>query len=299
MRVIWNSGLSGLSRAILVACVVLMRAGPLSASADEFGLTPAPVVAETRIYVLDCGSLANDRPEDYQLTREDVRTTLMSDMCYLIVNPKGTLMWDTGLADRLLGRPLYENMVLGHYALIKFNTVRGQLADIGYDPSDITYLALSHGHFDHSGNANMFANSTWLVSKLEWQAMFDPPPGAHPMGVRDFQALTNARTVFIGEDYDVFGDGTVIIKQAFGHSPGSSVLFVNLKNTGGVLLVGDLYHYPEERTLRRMSVAESKTSAPQSRERIEAFARAHNAQIWIAHDLELFRRLRKEPAFYD
>ncbi len=263
------------------------------------GLTPRPVVDSTRLYVLDCGYLSNDRPEDYQLTREEVSTTLMADMCYLIVNPKGTLMWDTGLADRIAGRPLYENVFLGHYGLIKFNTLRGQLADIGFEPAAIHYLALSHGHFDHSGNANMFATATWLVAKQEWQAMFEPAPGVKVYGAQDFASLKTAKTTFVGPDYDVFGDGAVIIKQAFGHSPGSSVLYISLKNTGGVLLVGDLYHYPEEMALRRMSVQESKTTAQQSRDRIEAFARTNNAQIWIAHDLALYRQLRKSPGFYD
>ena len=63
------------------------------------------------------------------------------------------------------------------------------LAEIGYTPADITYLALSHNHYDHSANANMFALSTWLVQKPERAAMFpDAPYIAHD------DAKTNRRT---------------------------------------------------------------------------------------------------------
>jgi glyoxylase-like metal-dependent hydrolase (beta-lactamase superfamily II) len=112
--------------------------------------------------------------------------------------------------------------------------------------------------------------------------------------------LKNSKTVFVTESYDIFKDGSVIIRQAFGHTPGHSVLDVALHDTGHILLVGDLYHYPEEMTLHRMNPEEAEKSAtPVSRARIEAVAREEHAQIWLTHDLDLFRRARHEPAYYD
>ena len=43
----------------------------------------------------------------------------------------------------------------------------------------------------------------------------------------------------------------MIIKPAYGHTPGHSVLFVKLEKTGPIVLSGDLYHYPEEVTADR------------------------------------------------
>ncbi len=104
-------------------------------------------------------------------------------------------------------------------------------------------------HFDHLANANAFAGSTWLVRQVERDVMFADPPSTRT--VRSyFTALKNSKTVIIQDDeYDVFGDKTVIIKAAPGHSPGHQVLFVKLAKTGPVVLSGDLYHYPEERKL--------------------------------------------------
>ena len=40
-------------------------------------------------------------------------------------------------------------------------------------PVDIRFLAVSHGHWDHSGNAGLFAGSTWIVNPVERAFMFD------------------------------------------------------------------------------------------------------------------------------
>src|SRR5262249_20024827 len=159
--------------------------------AAQRGLTPLPRVSTPRLYVIDCGTLINNRPEDYNLTREEVADTNMPVTCFLVIHPKGILLFDTGLSDRLVGRPLYENYIFG-YGQIKMNTLRGQLADIGVAPSDITYLALSHSHIDHVGNANDYAGSTWLAQKAERETMF----GAHAASpwAGAYAALRHAHT---------------------------------------------------------------------------------------------------------
>ena len=266
---------------------------------DAAELAPKPVVNTTRLYVLDCGTITNIYPEIFGLTREEVQNTTMAVMCFLIVHPKGTLLWDSGLPDRWVGRPIYENPSRKGVAGLKMNTLIGQLADIGYSPDMIDYLSLSHSHHDHSGNANTFAKSTWLVSKAEWDSMFSAPAASPPRGYDDYVLLKTAKTTFVADNHDVFGDGSVIIRQAFGHTPGHSVLQVNLKSTGAVILAGDLFHYMEEMTLNRMPEREWKDGTPESRAKIQALAKAANAQIWLAHDLDLFRRLLREPAYYE
>jgi glyoxylase-like metal-dependent hydrolase (beta-lactamase superfamily II) len=197
-----------------------------------------------------------------------------------------------------VGRPLYENFFF-NYAFLKLNTLRGQLADIGFSPRMIDYLALSHAHIDHSGNANMFVASTWLTSKPERDAMFAAPAGTEVSGLENFDRLKTGRTRLIPDNYDVFGDGAVVIKEAFGHSPGHQVLAIKLQELGTVILAGDLWHYPEERALKRIGAMDAKTTAPQARIAIDAWAKAHNAQIWLAHDLMLFKKLRKSPGYYE
>jgi glyoxylase-like metal-dependent hydrolase (beta-lactamase superfamily II) len=259
-------------------------------------LSPLPVVTQPRIYVLDCGTLIYNRPEDYGLTREEVATTNMAVTCYLVVHPKGILLFDTGLSDRLVGRPVWENVLEG-YGQVKFNTLRGQLADIGVTPDKITYLALSHSDWDHVDNANDYAGSTWLTQKPEREVMFGPQTTAADRLY--YQALEHAKTVIFEGDHDVFGDGSVVLKFTPGHTKGHQSLYVKLAKTGGVVLSGDLYHYPEERTLHRMPKEEEAAGTAASRASMEEFLRKTHSELWIGHSIAFFKDALKSPAWYE
>ena len=182
-----------------------------------------PVVDRLRLYIFDLGFLP--LPNADRLFSEPLEVA--EDVCciivgHLIVHPKGTLIWDAGVVpDALIGsgadgaeqagRPLTE-----------------QLAEIGYTPNDITYFALSHYHFDHTANANAFENSTWITQKAERDVMFagEPVPGVGPEPASHYNELRSSKTIILSniDEYDVFGDGTVVIKAAPGHTPGQQVL---------------------------------------------------------------------------
>jgi glyoxylase-like metal-dependent hydrolase (beta-lactamase superfamily II) len=178
--------------------------------------------------------------------------------------------------------------------------MKAQLASLGYAPSDITHLALSHYHWDHTANANQFVKSTWLARQIERDVMLPDKP-AEPPQPSTFADLRNGKTLLIAsDDHDVFGDGSVVIKLSRGHTPGHQVLYVKLAKTGGIVLSGDLYHYPEERTLNRLPTFEFDTEQTrQSREALEAFLEKTGARLWIQHDFTAMAKIRKTPAFYD
>jgi N-acyl homoserine lactone hydrolase len=251
-----------------------------------------------RLYVIDCGTLDIPDTTPYRFKKEELAMPMMSAPCFLIVHPKGTLMWDTGPVPDGNFKPG------GGPATMRYATstkpLAARLAEIGYAPSDITYLALSHFHWDHVGNANLFAGSTWLTPKAERDTMFADPPSPRTEPA-NFSALKNSKTVFITtSDYDVFGDKTVIIKAAPGHSPAHQVLFLKLKKTGPLVISGDLYHYPEERKLNKIPTTEfNPDQTVASRAAIEAFLKQTHAQFWIQHDYIATAKLRKSPEFYE
>ena len=177
-----------------------------------------------------------------------------------------------------------------------------QLAAAGYAPSDVTHLALSHYHWDHTADANTFAHAQWLVPKLEHDAMFgaDPPGGTRP---ETYSALRNSsRTTLLTarRARRVRRRHASSSARRAGHTEGHTVLYVKLANTGGVVLSGDLYHYPAERTLNRLptfEVSEAETQA--ARAELEQFLRRTDAALWIQHDLVAHRKLKKSPEYYD
>jgi N-acyl homoserine lactone hydrolase len=257
-----------------------------------------PAVKSVRLYVFDCGKLHFDDPSRFNFKKEEVKNIDLSVGCYLIAHPKGTLMWDAGvIPDKAFpgnGAPATKL-----YAIVT-KPLKPQLAAAGYKPEDITYLALSHAHWDHLANANDFAGATWLVRPVERAILFgaNPPERSTP---DEYDALKNSKSVSLPEgDYDVFGDGSVVIKPAYGHTPGHSVLYVKLARTGPVMLSGDLYHYPEEVTFDRYPTNEfSKEQSHQSRVAIQAFLKQSGAKLWIQHDIAAFEKLKKAPGYYE
>ena len=281
-----------------------MKGGAQTASSAQHKAQPPRTV---RLYVFDCGVLHNADMGRFNLKKEDVITTDMSMACFLIAHPKGNLIWDTGAVPDDSWTPT-GSMVTQRVTLPDGQkreadvdkSLRAQLAEIGYSTSDINYLALSHYHYDHTGNANEFAGATWLVRQVERDAMFG---GKYSGSLQPstFSALQKSKTIILKDDeYDVFGDGSVIVKSAPGHTQGHQVLYVKLAKTGGVVLSGDLYHYPAEKTLDRVPTFEfSQEQTRASRVAVDAFLKKTGAQLWIQHDFDGNAKLKKSPQFYE
>lgn len=292
--------------AVLIAAGLVVSGNGLPGVAQTpSSATPRGAVSSVRLYVLDGGTLESD-PGRYRLTKEDVGTTDLAIAAYLIVHPKGVLMWDTGaIADgdwTPTGKPMLQSFRLADGQERRVTITRPlipQLREAGFAPADVTHLALSHYHWDHTANSNAFAGATWLVRQAEREAMFVNPIATARTAT--YAGLKNSRTVIVSRDeHDVFGDGTVMLKAAPGHTPGHQVLYVKLAKTGAVLLSGDLYHYPQERTMNRLPTYElDAAQTSESRRAVETFLQKTGAQLWIQHELPAHAKLRKAPAYYE
>jgi glyoxylase-like metal-dependent hydrolase (beta-lactamase superfamily II) len=279
----------------LVVMAALATA-PLAAQSGAAHHAPKPPKA-LRLYVFDCGVL---KPADAKSFGFDhVAELKMSVPCFLVVHPKGAMMWDVGVVPDSDFKADGAPVIQGFIEVAK--PLKPQLEALGYEPQDIKYLAFSHYHIDHTANANMFAASTWLVAQAERDIMFSDKP-APVRTEKNFSALKDSKTKIlpVTADYDVFGDGTVIIKQTPGHTPGHQVLFLKLPKTGPVLVAGDLYHYNEERNTDHVPNFEyNKEQSLASRAKIEEFLKASGAQLWIEHDYAANAKLKKSPEFYE
>jgi glyoxylase-like metal-dependent hydrolase (beta-lactamase superfamily II) len=256
-----------------------------------------PVVTSPRIYVFDNGMLNVTDPKSFGFTRQELKETRLIVVSYLIVHPKGTLMFDAGLFPDSAFAGKTGAVAEGNSTASR--PLLPQLAAVGYRPSDITHFALSHYHGDHTANANAFAGSTWIVQRREREAMFDDK--VEIINRQNFSALRTAKaTVLDDTDLDVFGDGTVVVKSAPGHTPGHQVLFVKLAKHGPVVLAGDLYHYPEEGPTGRTPVFEfNRAQTLATRGKIAAFVKQTGAEMWIEHDLPTHARLPFAPKYVE
>jgi len=222
---------------------------------------------------------------------------------YVVGHPAGPLLFDTGVHCQVRVDPI-SRMGPERAKRLTDRSKAGedivpQLALLGLAPDDVRYVANSHLHFDHCGGNEFFPRSTFLVQKAEMDAARRPgfAPGYNPSPL-DFDHPLDYRLV--DGEHDVFGDGTVIMKLAAGHTPGHQILYVNLPKTGGVVLGGDLYHFQEARTLKRVATVDfDQAQSAVSREIIENFLAKTGSQLWIQHDLAGNTRLRKAPAYYE
>jgi N-acyl homoserine lactone hydrolase len=286
--------------AALAAAMAIQAAGtPVSTQ------TKSPVVQSLRLYVFDCGTLTPNQEgvERYHVTLQEVGEIRMPVPCFLIVHPRGTLMWDVGVIPDSIVESQGNNAkanVNPTVGAVVTRTLKSQLAQVGYKAEDITYVAISHAHIDHTANLNSFARSTWLTRGAERDFMW--AENNPRVNATFYSALKNSKVVVIDKDeHDVFGDGSVVMKAAPGHTPAHQVLILKLAKTGPIMLSGDLYHYPEERAFKRRPPDNefNPEQSAASRRVIEDYLGKTKMPLWIEHDYEFITKLKHAPQYYD
>lgn len=258
--------------------------------------TAAPAI---QLYTMDCGrgDFANVGMFADDGSLEGQSRTLIVP-CYLVRHPDGDLIWDTGFPDAIAAMPGGRMALPEMGAEVVMNaSLQSQLEQLGLTPADIRFLSFSHQHGDHTGNGNLFAASTWIVDADERAYMFSDE-ARQGQAFAGYAQLENAQTQLIeGDgDYDVFGDGSVMIVQAPGHTPGHTVLLVRLANAGPVLLTGDMYHLAESRERRLVpsfNVDRGQTLA--SMDKLDQLVAQTHARVIRQHVIEDFEALPRFP----
>jgi glyoxylase-like metal-dependent hydrolase (beta-lactamase superfamily II) len=254
--------------------------------------------ARPRLYAIDCGRIVFKDMAMFSDTGEyDGRAGSLVDPCFLIRHPRGTLLWDAGLGDKIAASR--EGVDSNGIRLFVDITLQDQLKLLDLKPDEIDYIAFSHFHMDHVGNANLFTRSTWIINKAELDAALNPvPPIATDKAL--ISAYEKVKTQMIDGDYDVFGDGTVRILEAPGHTPGHQVLLVKLEHAGTLALSGDLYHTRENRRLRLVPAFNTeRADTLASIERFERLVGNLRARVIVQHDPDDLKSLPKLPGYID
>ena len=254
---------------------------------------------EVKLYTFDGGTVMVNNLELFsQDTTYQGQTKEFADAFYVISHPDGNLMWDAGLPEMLVGMSEPFTPPPGAFTVSRKDSVLNQLKSIGMTTDDIKYIALSHTHFDHSGHANVFKNSTWLVQEPEYAMITSDEikNGESADLNKAISELVNVQE--LKGDYDVFGDGTVIIKSMPGHTPGHQSLYLDLAKNGPTLLTGDLYHMHESRKNRTVpSFNYDVAETLKSMDAFEAFAAEKDAEVYIQHSKEDFDKMPKAPKY--
>jgi N-acyl homoserine lactone hydrolase len=263
---------------------------------------PAKAGFAEKLYRVDCGhSLAND--ESVWTPGENLGKSIeFSSTCWLIKHGSQWVLWDTGVPQSTLNDPKGWSTLpkLIVYHLDK--TITGQLGELGLKISDITHVVLSHTHGDHIGNVGLFPNSTIVMQRAAHSWIYSPD-GTNS-NVNQLKALARK---LMGKpkdlqliDGDLLGDGSITLVSTPGHSPGSQSLLVHLKNSGFIILSGDVIHLEDnfERNIVP-SLNTDKAASIASMDKVRRMMATYHAKLFINHDKAQADMLKLLPAFYD
>jgi len=267
----------------ILAASLLTCAGAVPVAAQ------APAQAEISLWRLDCGEIHVgdlDSFSDAYLYEGQEKT--LTDSCYLIRHGDRYLLWDTGLPGELAGQTVED----GGYRMTLRERIRDQLGRIGVRPDQINFVGISHYHDDHVGQAADFPGATLVIGAADWEAIRNRPETA-----ARFQPWIagGAAVEAVARDHDVFGDGSVVVLDMPGHTPGHHSLLVRLRGRAPVLLTGDLFHFTEQvgnGGVPRFNTNRADTLA--SIARFLAIADSLEAEMIIQHEPDDVAKL---PAF--
>ena len=266
--------------------ILLASCGPLTTTKQKI-----------KLYVFDCGNIDVSDISVFSPGHDKGQKKTLKNTCYLIDHPKGKLIWDTGLPDGLISKK--NGVTNGVFHLTVKKTLEEQLRDVNVDPKTIDYIALSHFHFDHSGNTNLFENSRLLIQKEEFDAIYSKDAKKYHFDPQSYSKLSKENAIVLDGRYQVFGDDLVTIIKTVGHTPGHQSLMLRLEDEGNVVLSGDLYHFEKNRKHKRVpSFNYDKKTTKESMRQVDELLKKENATLWIQHDPVQYTKFKFSPKYY-
>ncbi|WP_254524433.1 N-acyl homoserine lactonase family protein [Natrinema caseinilyticum] len=256
---------------------------------------------DIEVHTLESGRVTLDHSMLAQLTDIGKEVEIPFPF-YVIDHPEGVALVDTGQSYELVEDP--ENYgPHGAPGLVDFvenidmdenEKAIHRLEDLGYSPSEVDTVIMSHLHMDHAGGISDFPDAEFIVQHDELQYASWPEPvqaGFYQEG--DFGVLrTPEFDVSVAHgSVDVFGDGRVETIPTPGHTPGHQSVKIELDDAGTVILGMDVSHTQIgfEQDLAT-SFDWSTTIGNESRRKLKNVARKEDAEVYINHDSELVER---------
>jgi glyoxylase-like metal-dependent hydrolase (beta-lactamase superfamily II) len=222
----------------------------------------------------------------------------------LVRHPKGDLLIDAGFGSHIEAHlAALPRMQRAPHQVAE--TVSEQLDASGYDRGRLIGVLVTHSHWDHVSGLDELQVPIWMNSGERQYAAEDP-------GGKVFRTVSARHEIheyeFNGPPYlgfpssfDVYGDGSVVIALAGGHTTGSVVVFVTVPSGKRYAFIGDLTWQLDgvrrraERPLLMRKLADSDPG--QVRQGLlRVIALADLMQVVPAHDRNAYDGIPRLPA---
>ena len=249
-----------------------------------------------KVYAMTCGRLKAKK----NIFIPDAKRGGMIEMpvpVFLIAHVKGNVLFDTGPNPEVFedGAGRWGGLAKVFQPVGSENSsVVSQLARRGIPLDSIRYVVNSHLHFDHAGGNQFFSKATFLVSNKELMMARDPANEGNGY----FSSDWNHRLDYQGIDgeWDIFGDGKLVIIPMPGHTPGHQILVVRRDAQKTLILSGDSAPLKEnyhKYILSRNNIDNDQTLA--SMKKLHVLVEAENAMLIHGHDPDQWENIRIAP----
>jgi N-acyl homoserine lactone hydrolase len=229
------------------------------------------------------------------IPNEKARNITIPISMWVIDHPNGLVVFDTGNNVAISDGNCKSHWVAGLCDALKPSQRREDVIDmqlkrLGYSTDKVKIVITSHAHLDHIGNITMFPNAIHVIQKKElYQAWWPEKFQRNGVFVQaDYDKARDFNYLELEGDYDLFGDGTVMVLSTPGHTLGHQSLKVKLPQTGTLILSQDAIWMQENLDGYPAGLNYSVLDYTKSLNRLKMMRDIENAQIFFAHDQDQY-----------
>jgi glyoxylase-like metal-dependent hydrolase (beta-lactamase superfamily II) len=230
--------------------------------------------------------------------KEKARDVTIPVSMWVIDHPKGLVVFDTGNNNAVSDGKCKSHWAAGNCDMLKPSQKRedvidSQLKKIGYSTDQVKVVITSHAHLDHIGNIKMFPKAVHVIQKKEmyqawWPEKFQRDGGVFVVGdfdgpARDFNYLE------LNGDYDLFGDGSVMILSTPGHTLGHQSVRVKLASGKTMVMTQDAVWMKENMDGYPAGLNYSIKDYSDSITRLKMIRDLENADMYYGHDQDQWK----------
>ncbi len=238
-------------------------------------------------------------------TYPDARDIKIPINMWVLDHPMGLVVYDTGNNVAISDGNCASHWSQGSCDFLKPSQTRDDVIDrylerLGYSTDQVKIVITSHSHLDHIANIEMFPNAIHVLQKKEiyqawWPEKFQRSSGAHIMA--DYDDARDFDYLMLEGDYDLFGDGSVMIYSTPGHTLGHQSVKVKLPNTGTVILSADAIWMEENLEGHPAGLNYSILDYFHSVDRLTKMRDLENAPLWFGHSIVQYEAMGEK--WYD